>query len=676
MVIRRYLAWGAAALAVGLMLFLRWGGTALCVLLLCCLALGLIRPLRPLWRPLLCGLMAAALVGGVYALRLDAARQLTGSTLPFSGTVLSVSPYTAHRSTVYARVAGQHRVLHLTATLPEEDTPLAGEPIAGTLTVTGAESDGKALLLSGGVALTARALSTSPVDGASPLGALLRLRRQTVLSLRSLGEDSSSALVTAMLTAETADLPAPLRTALSAAGVSHLLAVSGLHLSILLGACARLGDALLWSHRRRTVLSALCCLIMMTLAGFSASVLRAAWMAALSLGAPLRGRRGDGLTGLGFAVIVLLLLDPAAVWDLGFLLSCGATLGILLLARPLTRLWPAARRSRPVRLLWETACVSLAAQLGTLPVAVLSFGYLPAYGILSNLLILPLVYGVMLFAFLTFFCLPLGIAAYPFAAARCFAAGIAAVARGVARLPGAVLPCTAPWQWPVPAVFTVLLLAAVLLRSRRARLRLMLLGCAAGVVLLGVVLPLQRPLTLTADAATGSVLVQQGDEALLLTGVRDGYGIHSLNRFLQRCSSPAVTVLAQPPQQSDLSAGLRLAAQTEPSLFLWDTESARLGEGQLPPTVTVLPYCDTIRNILSDYTLYELENIGTVLQIGPQKLLKCWTGYGIITAEDIPADCTAVIDREGRLWTAPGCDLPVYRGGDMTILLPKEGAAP
>lgn len=282
----------------------------------------------------------------------------------------------------------------------------------------------------------------------------------------------------------------------------------------------------------------------------------------------------------------------------------------------------------------------------------------------------------MLFAFLTLFCLPLGVAAYPFAVARCFAAGIAAVARGVARLPGAVLPCTAPWQWPVPAVFTVLLLAAVLLRSRRARLRLMLLGCAAGVVLLGVVLPLQRPLTLTADAATGSVLVQQGDEALLLTGVRDGYGIHSLNRFLQRCGSPAITVLAQPPQQSDLSAGLRLAAQTEPSLFLWDTESARLGEGQLPPTVTVLPYCDTIRNILSDYTLYELENIGTVLQIGPQKVLKCWTGYGIITAEDIPADCTAVIDREGRLWTAPGCDLPVYRGGDMTILLPKEGAAP
>lgn len=47
-----------------------------------------------------------------------------------------------------------------------------------------------------------------------------------------------------MLTADTADLPAGLRTALSRAGISHLLAVSGLHLSILLAVCGKLGDLL------------------------------------------------------------------------------------------------------------------------------------------------------------------------------------------------------------------------------------------------------------------------------------------------------------------------------------------------------------------------------------------------------------------------------------------------
>mgnify|MGYP000916343750 FL=1 len=346
MVIRRYLAIGAAALTVGLAVFLRAGGTALAVLLGLCLALGIIKALRPLWRPLLCGLLAAALMGGLYAWRYTAAEQLTGCELSFTGTVLEVSPYTAHRSTVYARVGGQHRVIDLTAYLPEEETPLAGERIAGTLTITGAESEGDTLLLSGGIALTARQRTTEPTEGFSPLGWLLQLRRQAIEQLNALGEGESAALVTAMLTADTADLPAGLRTALSRAGISHLLAVSGLHLSILLAVCGKLGDLLLWSRKRKALYSGLCCLTMIVLAGFSASVLRAALMAGLALGAPLRGRRGDGLTGLGFAAAILLLCNPAAVWELSFLLSCGATLGILLLARPLARLWPAARRSR------------------------------------------------------------------------------------------------------------------------------------------------------------------------------------------------------------------------------------------------------------------------------------------------------------------------------------------
>ena len=186
MVIRRYLAIGAAALTVGLAVFLRAGGTALAVLLGLCLALGIIKALRPLWRPLLCGLLAAALMGGLYAWRYTAAEQLTGCELSFTGTVLEVSPYTAHRSTVYARVGGQHRVIDLTAYLPEEETPLAGERIAGTLTITGAESEGDTLLLSGGVALKARQLTAEPAEESfSPLGWLLKLRRQTIEQLNA-----------------------------------------------------------------------------------------------------------------------------------------------------------------------------------------------------------------------------------------------------------------------------------------------------------------------------------------------------------------------------------------------------------------------------------------------------------------------------------------------------------
>ena len=93
---------------------------------------------------------------------------------------------------------------------------MAGERIAGTLTITGAESEGDTLLLSGGVALKARQLTAEPAEESfSPLGWLLRLRRQTIEQLNALGEGESAALVAAMLTADTADLPAGLRTALS-----------------------------------------------------------------------------------------------------------------------------------------------------------------------------------------------------------------------------------------------------------------------------------------------------------------------------------------------------------------------------------------------------------------------------------------------------------------------------
>ena len=70
-----------------------------------------------------------------------------------------------------------------------------------------------------------------------------------------------------------------------------------------------------------------------------------------------------------------------------------------------------------------------------------------------------------------------------------------------------------------------------------------------------------------------------------------------------------------------------------PELMLCSEETALLGEEQLPENVILLPNYDTVRNILSNYTLYSLDGVGTVLQFGTQKVLKCWAGYDIITAE-------------------------------------------
>ena len=415
MVIRRYLAIGAAALTVGLAVFLRAGGTALAVLLGLCLALGLIKALRPLWRSLLCGLLAAALMGGLYAWRYTAAEQLTGCELPFTGTVLEVSPYTAHRSTIYARVGGQHRVIDLTAYLPEEETPLAGERIAGTLTITGAESEGDTLLLSGGVALKARQLTAEPAEESfSPLGWLLRLRRQTIEQLNALGEGESAALVAAMLTADTADLPAGLRTALSRAGISHLLAVSGLHLALL---CGLLGFGRKWKfYKPLILLRAAAALFYLLLTGMPVSVSRAGIVLLVALVGDFFLLPPDLLTSTSFAAILLGLQNAYAPCDLGFQLSFCAVLGVQA-AAALARTEQRAAQDKPaaVKALCQVAepvQTAVLASLATLPVLVAHGMAASLVGVLCNLLVVWMVQPALQLGILLLVC-----SAVPFLAA-------------------------------------------------------------------------------------------------------------------------------------------------------------------------------------------------------------------------------------------------------------------
>src|SRR5205085_6821192 len=94
------------------------------------------------------------------------------------------------------------------------------------------------------------------------------------------------------------------------------------------------------------------------------SVLRAEAMAGLALLASTMGRPVSGVRILALAVAGLLLIDPLLVGSLGFLLSVGASAGILLLSKPITALLPGPRP------LAEALGVTLAAQVGVAPVLV------------------------------------------------------------------------------------------------------------------------------------------------------------------------------------------------------------------------------------------------------------------------------------------------------------------
>lgn len=178
-----------------------------------------------------------------------------------------------------------------------------------------------------------------------------------------------------------------LRHQFRASGLAHLLAVSGQNVAFVLLACAPvLGRLPRWW---RAAGAAAVLVLFVLVARSEASVLRAGAMAGVVVLAVAVGRRVRAGRATAVAVTVLLVEDPLLVRSVGFQLSVAATVGLLLLARPLASWLPGPR---PVA---TAAGVSVAAQVATAPVLLPLAGGVPAVGVLANVLAVPAAGAVM-----------------------------------------------------------------------------------------------------------------------------------------------------------------------------------------------------------------------------------------------------------------------------------------
>ena len=189
------------------------------------------------------------------------------------------------------------------------------------------------------------------------------------------------ALVAGFLLGDTRGIPTPVIDAYRDSGLSHLLAVSGENVAFVMALAAPLLRRLRLAARTGTALAIVVVFAAMT--RFEPSVLRASAMAAIALLATLGGRPASSLRILAYAVVVLLLADPFLVHSVGFALSCGASAGIGLFARPIGARLPGPRVVR------EPFAVSIGAQLGVLPVLLWVFGTFPLITPVSNLAAAP-----------------------------------------------------------------------------------------------------------------------------------------------------------------------------------------------------------------------------------------------------------------------------------------------
>ena len=297
---------------------------------------------------------------------------------------------------------------------------------------------------------------------------------------RLAGPERGGLLAALVLGGAQVPLPDSLRQSFRVAGLSHALAASGFHLSVLLGAALSIGRLLPRSGRLAVAALALAGFLM--LAGPQPSVVRAVLMGGIALLIRESGERSRGFGVLLLTLNGMLLLHPAWARSLGFQLSAAATAGLMLTAPGLEQ---CLIRWLPRRCRWLAPALSvpLAAMAWTLPLQLLHFGSTPLYALPANLLAAPLLAPLTLSAIalaLGVLVLPPGVLQLLCWPVQQLAGALIVLVNWISSWPAAQLLTGRPQPW------LVLLLAAALLpwllpAPKRARWAgLLLLPVAVG----------------------------------------------------------------------------------------------------------------------------------------------------------------------------------------------------
>ncbi len=218
-------------------------------------------------------------------------------------------------------------------------------------------------------------------------------------------EDDALALASAMALGDRRGLTDDVEEAYTMAGVSHILSLSGLHLAVIYAMLCFLTVG----RRRNVVREVLLLTAVWTytmIAGAEVPLVRSAIMISICSIVSISGRNPMSLNVLAFTAFILLLHNPFVLWDVSFQLSFAAVAGIMLanmksrnderqlliesMERKKRSSRPSVWTARLSRGVWQTLKMSLAAQLATAPIVAYSFGRLPVYFLVTNLIAIPL----------------------------------------------------------------------------------------------------------------------------------------------------------------------------------------------------------------------------------------------------------------------------------------------
>ncbi len=339
-----------------------------------------------------------------------------------------------------------------------------------------------------------------------------RARSWSVASIkRFIASPREQGIVTALVLGVTDGLDNELQNAYAASGAMHVLAVSGLHVSIIYGILLFFLKPLGKGTAGRWFIAIISLVLLWGYAfitGLSPSVLRAVAMFSFVAIAKPVGRATNIYNTLAASAFCLLIYDPYLITSVGFQLSYLAVFGIVYLQRPLYQLWET--KSAFMNWAWQISCVSIAAQVATFALGFLYFHQFPIYFLLSNLFVIPgsfvvLVGGILLLAVSPFpvMALWLGLALEWFV--RILNEGIFLVE----RLPLSLINNVYISGAQCLLLFCIILWTLLLIRFRKFHFLVLMFGCTCLFSLLS-----WRHLFADIDASRWTVYRIQGHSAM------------------------------------------------------------------------------------------------------------------------------------------------------------------
>lgn len=212
------------------------------------------------------------------------------------------------------------------------------------------------------------------------------LQKSILSSLNKNLSYEKSALMAAMLTGYRENLTEPMENAFSASGLVHIMAVSGANIAFLLLPVLWLFRMLGFNRKAGAAFAIPLIFFYTLITGMEASVLRASIMALIILFGRIFDRKAEIINSLCIASLVILIINPFMLMDVGFQLSAGATAGLGLLYKKIHEVMP----GKIPEIIKGTASATLAAQAGVLPILVLCFSRVSVVSLLSNLFVVPL----------------------------------------------------------------------------------------------------------------------------------------------------------------------------------------------------------------------------------------------------------------------------------------------